>query len=286
MKTIKTFIKQHSAAIYFVLTFAITWGGMILVIGPGGFPVSAGQFETAGALVYLAMLMGPSAAGILMVSLVDGKAGLRGLLSRLLKWRVGVRWYALVIAATPLLATTLLLALSLASPEFTPAILTAGNKPELLLTGIVSGLMVGIFEELGWTGFAVPRLRLRYGLLTTGLIVGLLWGAWHFIVFWESDTFTGAFPLMILLVRLFSWLPPFRILMVWVYSRTESLLVSILMHASLVASLSIIVPSGLSGEYLSTWILAWAAALWVIVAAGAMTRGGQFSPQPSPSKAV
>jgi uncharacterized protein len=286
MKTIQALIKQHSVAIYFTLTFFITWGCMILVIGPDGFPITAQQFETAGALVYLAMLIGPSAAGILLISLIDGRAGLGDLLSRLFKWRGGVRWYAIAIVATPLLAATVLLALSLASPEFLPAIITAGNKSELLLSGIVAGLMVGIFEELGWTGFAVPRLRLRYSLLTTGLIVGLLWGAWHFIVFWESDTFTGAFPLMILLVRLFSWLPPFRILMVWVYDRTESLLVSILMHASLVASLSIIVPSGLSGEYLSTWILIWAAALWVIVAASEMTRSGRRSPQTSPRRAV
>ena len=39
--------------------------------------------------------------------------------------------------------------------------------------------MVAFFEELGWTGFAVPELRKRYGILTTGLIVGLLWGVWH-----------------------------------------------------------------------------------------------------------
>ena len=42
----------------------------------------------------------------------------------------------------------------------------------------MAGLMVGIFEELGWTGFAIPRLRLRYNVFTTGIIVGLVWGAW------------------------------------------------------------------------------------------------------------
>ena len=41
--------------------------------------------------------------------------------------------------------------------------------------GIVGGLVVGFFEELGWTGFAIPTLmRLRYGVLGTGLIVGVL----------------------------------------------------------------------------------------------------------------
>ncbi len=48
------------------------------------------------------------------------------------------------------------------------------------MAGIAVGLVVPFFEELGWTGFAIPELGKRYGILTTGLIVGLLWGAWHF----------------------------------------------------------------------------------------------------------
>ena len=65
---------------------------------------------------------------------------------------------------------------------------TVSDKPILFLMGIAVGLVAGIFEELGWTGFAVPTLlRLRYGVLGTGLIVGVLWGAWHLpINFWEA----------------------------------------------------------------------------------------------------
>ena len=135
------------------------------------------------------------------------------------------------------------------------------------------GLVVGFFEELGWTGFAIPRLRRRYSILKTGLIVGLVWGAWHFLPFWKSDSFSAAFPLMLLLGQLFAWLPPFRILMVWVYDRTESLLVSILMHASLMASLNVLVPAKLSNPALMAWIISWAVVLWSVVAAGAAIKG-------------
>jgi membrane protease YdiL (CAAX protease family) len=265
--TIKAFIKRHSVLIYFVLTFAITWGCMALVIGPDGFPITAEQFETAGPLVYVAMLVGPSAAGILLTGLTDGRAGFRELLSRLFRWRVGAGWYAAALLTAPLLATVVLLALSLISPEFLPAILTADDKLALLVSGIAAGLVVGIFEELGWTGFAVPRMKLRYGVVTTGIIVGLLWGAWHFLPFWESDSFSGAFPLIILLARLFSWLPPYRLLMVWVYDHTESLLVIILMHASLVFSTLSLPSMELSGMALLTWLLVWAAVLWIVAAA-------------------
>ncbi len=263
----KTFINKHSVTLYFALTFILTWGCMVLVIGPGGFPLTAEQFEAMGPLVYTAMLIGPSAAGILMTALAGGKAGFRDLLSRLCNWRVGIRWYAIALLTAPLLATAVLFALSLFSPEFLPALFTADDKLPLLLTGIVAGLAVGFFEELGWTGFAIPRMKQRHGILTTGIIVGLLWGAWHFPPFWEGDSFSGVLPLALLLARLFSWLPPYRVLMVWVYDRTESLLIVMLMHAGLVFTTLTLPSMELSGMLLLTWLLVWAAILWIVVAA-------------------
>jgi membrane protease YdiL (CAAX protease family) len=266
MNTIKAFSRRRPLLTFFALTLALTWGGMAIVVGPNGFPISTEQLETAGPLVYLAMLVGPSVAGILLTALIDGRSGLRRLLSRLLRWRVGARWYLAALLTAPLLITTILLGLWLVSPEFQPALFASGGPAAPLLPAIAAGLAVGLFEELGWTGFAVPRLGRRYGLLPTGFIVGILWGAWHFPPFWESDTFSAALPLALLLARLFAWLPPYRILMVWVYGRTESLLVAVLMHASLMASLTILAPAELSGTALLTWIVAWAVGLWVVVA--------------------
>jgi membrane protease YdiL (CAAX protease family) len=257
-----TLIKRHPLTTYFALTFIISWGAILIIVGPGGIPVTTEQVVMLG----MATLLGPSIAGILLTGLASGRVGLRELLSRLLKWRVGARWYVVALLTAPLSTAAVLFALSLLSPEFLPAIFTSDDKATLLLFGILAGLMVGIFEELGWTGFAIPRLRLRYGVLTTGLIVGLLWGAWHFILFWESGSFSGALPLALLLARLFSWLPAYRILMVWVYDRTESLLVTILMHVSLVAS-TVIVEPPLTGGSILTYILVRAAVLWVVVAA-------------------
>ncbi|MDY6878550.1 MAG: CPBP family intramembrane glutamic endopeptidase [Chloroflexota bacterium] len=263
MTTIKTFIKKHPVLTYFALAFIISWSAVLIVAG--GIPVTTEQLEVLG----LAMLLGPSVASMLLTGFTSGREGLRELLSRLLRWRVGARWYAVALLTAPLSIAAVLLALSLLSSEFLPAIFTSDDKATLLLSGIAAGLMVGVFEELGWTGFAIPRLRLRYGVLTTGgIIVGLLWGAWHFIVFWESDSFSGALPLALLLARLFSCLPAYRVLMVWVYDRTESLLIAILMHASLVASLVIVEPP-LTGGNLLTYILV-RAAVWVVVAAVAV----------------
>jgi membrane protease YdiL (CAAX protease family) len=177
--------------------------------------------------------------------------------------------------------TAALLALSLSSTEFLPTILTTSDLASLLLIGIVAGLMVGILEELGWTGFAIPRMRLRYGVLSTGLIVGLLWGAWHFPpFFWGSGTTSGVVPVALFLpALLFTWLPAFRVLMVWVYDRTESLLVAMLMHASLVASNAILAPLA-TGMSQVTYNLMWAAVLWAIVGVVALANHGHLTRQP------
>ncbi len=276
MTTLGAFVKRHPVLTYFVLAFVLSFGSVLIVFGPTGLPVPLEQATTIGT----AMLVGPSVAGLLLTGLVSGRTGFRELLSRLLRCRVGARWYEVALLTAPLLATVLLLALSLTSPEFLPGILVADDKASALLLGIVAGLVVGVFEELGWTGFAIPRLRVRHGALATGLIVGVPWGVWHFPPFWQSDSFSAVLPLALLVGRLFAWLPAYRILMVWVYDRTESVLVIMLTHLSLVVSLTVIVPMSLEGAAALTWVLVWAAALWIVVAAVAVARRRQPARQP------
>jgi len=265
MNNLKASIKKHAVLTYFFLTLIFTWSCMLIAAYPGGFPITDEQFEKSGALVYMAMLVGPAGAGLLLTGLLDGRAGFRELFSRLFMWRVGARWYAAALLTAPLMIITILLGLSRISLEFQPAILASKDAAAMVLSSIVAGLAVGLFEELGWTGFAVPRLKRNYGVLGTGLIVGLVWGAWHFPPFWKTDTFSATIPLVLLLGQLFSWLPPYRILMVWVYDRTNSLPVSVLMHTSLMSGLNVLVPAELSGINLLTWIFAWAVTLWLIV---------------------
>jgi uncharacterized protein len=293
MKTIKAFIKRHPLLSYFALAFAISWGGILIAVGlgPGGFSATPQQLQMAVPYAVPAMILGPSVAGILLTGLLYGRAGLREFRSRLLRWRVGARWYAVALLTAPLSMMAVLLALSLLSPEFLPRIFTAGDKPILLLMGIAVGLVAGIFEELGWTGFAVPTLlRLRYGVLSTGLTVGVLWGAWHFFVnFWGSGVTSGELSLAIflpvwLLGILVGSLVTYRVLMVWVYERTNgSLLVAILMHISLATFTFILTPPLGGAPY---WVIgfAYAAALWVVVAAVAVAQGGHLSRQPPPRR--
>ena len=287
MTTITAFIKRHPVLSYFALTFVISWGGVLLVIGgPGGIPSTQEQFEALFPVALVAMLAGPSVSGILLTGLFHGRAGLRDFLSRLLRWRVGFRWYAAALLTAPFLMMAIFLALSLCSPEFLPGIFAAKDKVSHMLFGIVVGLMAGFIEELGWTGFAIPELRRRYGILTTGLIVGLLWAAWHLLVaFWASGNVSGALSLTSYMLDPLLFLTVFRVLMVWVYDRTGSLLVGgMLMHLSLTASARIISPLAIVGVPLLTFDFVWFAIVWVVAIAVAVANRGQLSRQPLPRR--
>ena len=276
MIKIKASLKRHLLPTYFALTFAISWGSILVLIGTGGILGTKEISEGLLPFVYLATLLGPSVAGILLTGLVYGRAGFRELLSRLLRWRVGFRWYVIALLTFPLVMTAILFPLSLTSPVFLPGIFATDDKAFLLISGIVGGLLVGIFEELGWTVLAVPQMRLRFGVMTTGLIMGFLWGLWHFPLFTGSSSSSGTLPRALYLsVVLFSFLPPFRMLMVWVYDRTRSLLVIMLMHMSLTASVLILQPMT-TGVHVVIYDLILAAALWVFVAVVAVTNGAQL----------
>ncbi|HKJ69966.1 MAG TPA: hypothetical protein VKA68_18585, partial [bacterium] len=148
MTNIKDVMRRRPVLIYFVLTFAISWGGIFLVIGPGGILGTREVSDGLMPLVYLATLVGPSVSGLLMIGVVDGPAGFRELLSRLRRWQIGTRWYAVVLLTAPLLITATLLVLSRTSPAFLPVIFGTEDKLNLLVIGIVMGVSVGFFEEL------------------------------------------------------------------------------------------------------------------------------------------
>jgi membrane protease YdiL (CAAX protease family) len=275
MSTIRAFIKSHPVLTYYAFTFAISWGGFLVVIGgPSGIPGTPEEFATLFPLVVPVVLVGPSVSSILLTGLVDGRAGYRELFSRLLRWRVSARWYAVALLTAPLVFTAVSLPLALTSPVYLPALFASADKGSALISGIMAGLMVGFMEELGWTGFAIPRLRLRYGVLTTGLIVGVLWGAWHLLPqdLWIGDTYAGGISMAVFVTLsgigfLAGQLPAYRVLMVWVYDRTGSLLLAMLMHASLTACTFILGVPSATGAAILTYDLVLSVAWWVVVAA-------------------
>ena len=267
------FVKQHPVVTYYVLTFSISWGALLITFGSVGLPRTPEQLTKMIPALIVAMLGGPSLASILLTGVVDGKAGYRGLLSRLFRWRVEIKWYAAALLIAPVLLMAVPLALSLRFPQLIPRIFADTNKGSVLQMGLAAGLSVGIFEELGWTGFVVPRLRLRLDSLQTGILIGFLWGAWHIPVnILSSLTLKGTLSVPNLLGALvfsFGMLPTYRVLMGWVYDHTGSLLVALLMHFSLTTSNIIFGLTAAKGMTSAGFSLAISIVLWIIIAASA-----------------
>jgi membrane protease YdiL (CAAX protease family) len=279
------FIQGHPVLAYYVLTFAISWGGMLLVGGPGLLAGTDWQTDPLFPVAILLMLVGPPVAGVLLTAVVAGKAGLRDLLARLLRWQVGARWYAVALLTAPLVATAAFPAIWPLAPDYLPTIVTADDKGSVLLAGLTVGLIGGLVEELGWTGFAIPRLLQRHRILVTGLIVGVLWGVWHLLqMLWVGRASAAEVPLAVFMALYISSsianLTAYRVLMVWVYEGTGSLLVAVLMHASLIATTLFILAAPPTGALFLAYSWLLTAAMWLVVAVVALASGGQLARPP------
>lgn len=266
-----SFLKQYPVFIYYILTFAISFGGFLLIGSSGFFAGTNWETDPRFQIAVLAMLAGPPIASIILTILISGKSGLRELFSHLSRWRVNGRWYLDALLIAPFLQALVLFILSIFSLEFLPAIFKTNDKISLLLPGILVGIAGGFVEELGWTGFAIPRLLNRYNALTTGVIVGILWGVWHLLqMIWVGvssyATVAPAIFLPIYFISSIAALTAFRILMVRVYEHTESLFLVIIMHASYIFSTLFVFASPIKGVPFLIYSCAFTAALWIVVA--------------------
>ena len=242
MVTVRDTLKQHPLLAYYSLAFAISWGSMLAAIGgPAHMPATPDEFQRLLPLAAFALMPGPVIASLIMTGVTHGRAGFRDVVARLLRWRVGFRWYVVALLVAPVSTAASLVVLSAYSPVFVPPLLTVGASLRVLLITIAAGLAGGFLEEIGWTGFAIPALLRRHDAFVTGLITGVLWGTWHFEVsWWGSPALASDVPLRIFvplyLLTGVVQLTAYRILMVWVYEHTRSLLLATLMHASLIVS--------------------------------------------------
>jgi membrane protease YdiL (CAAX protease family) len=274
MESTRPFFRRYELTGYFVMAFLVSWGAVLILLGPGALPADPDQAQTIG----LGLLLGPVCAMVVVTALGRGREGFRELWTRATRWRIRGRYYVMAMLAAPASVMATLMVLSLWDPQFMPRVIVSHDRVSLLVTGIGAGLFIATFEELGWTGFAVPRLLEKHGTLRAGAVTGVLWGLWHFPPFWQEDSFASGWPLVLLLARLFTWIVAFRVLMVWLYRQTRSLPAVVLMHTSLVVCMIAIEPA-LEGAALLTYILCWTAVLWSAVGVGAFLQRKSATPQ-------
>ncbi|MGH9741713.1 MAG: CPBP family intramembrane glutamic endopeptidase [Candidatus Acidiferrum sp.] len=259
-----SFIRRHPVVSYFLLTYTISWTGAFLLVAPKllrGEPIP----KLDGILMFPIMLLGPSIAGIALTRFLDGKPGLKDLFARMRKARLEPRWFAALLIPPILIFALLFCLKSFVSPVF---------SPNCFLMGILFGVPAGFFEEIGWMGFAFPKMNLAHSALASGILLGILWSCWHIPVI---DYLGAATPhgksLLPFFLAFAAAMTAMRVLISWLYVNTKSVFLAQLMHVSSTGALVIFSPATVSPAQEAAWYFAYAIVLWAIVAMVALMSG-------------
>jgi membrane protease YdiL (CAAX protease family) len=263
-----TLVGHRPLTSYFVFTFAISWSAALVIVAPKllhGEPIP----KFSGILMFPAMLLGPVASGVLMTRLLDGPAGIRKLFSSIVRMRVGIDWYAVLLFPPAAVLAVLLTLKTFVSPAF---------APNHFFLGVVFGIPAGFLEEIGWTGFAFSKMQARLGTLQAGVLLGLLWSAWHLPVI---DFLGAASPhgtyLPLFFLSFATAMTAMRVLIGWIYQNTQSVLLAQFMHISSTGALVIFGPFRVTPAQETAWYFTYGAGLWIVVVALAAWFGRALS---------
>lgn len=205
-------VRTWQAPVFFVLAFALSWYPFLL--GRLGVPKASGINP-----------LGVFAAALLVAGLSEGWAGIRALLARVVRWRVGWRWLAAAIGI-PVAIVALAGALNVAFGAAVPTAAQWAQWPDIVDKFIFAFIFVGLGEEPGWRGFALPALYRRRSPLAASLLLGAIWAMWHAPLM-GSEFAWNTVPCFLISVLAGS------VVLAWLFNGSrESVLLCMLMHAT------------------------------------------------------
>ena len=168
---------SRDLVVYFALAYAISWAiGIPLALAAQGLmPPMLPKW------LHYFVAYGPVLSAVIVTWVTRGQSGLKELWGRIAKWNIGGVWW--LVALSPLILGAIL-ALGLA--------LLANSKVSLAQLGDVNFLpplgigalflwlfTFGLGEEVGWRGFALPRLQKNHNALQATIILAVFWALWH-----------------------------------------------------------------------------------------------------------
>jgi len=268
-------MKRHPLIAFLGLTLVISWGLWIpMVLAARGviqLPVALGHMHVWGAF-------GPALAALIVTGSAGGVNRLQRLFARLLIWRVGVFW-CLAALCLPSLISLLTTALHTMfggeAPDFQHLpIRDTGLWPgyqdyrpwamvlPLFLHQLVGG--TGLGEELGWRGFALPRLQARFEALTASGILAIVWALWTLpLAFLGSDPRIWWAVFFLVLGAL-----PGSILSTWLFNNTRGSLLVTLLFNNAVKVTGLLLAAAPASQAIALTPY-WVVALLVVTVAGA-----------------
>jgi membrane protease YdiL (CAAX protease family) len=268
-------LARHPLVFYFLIAFAFSW--LLYLPGPLTYYGVLNLDPSILGLLGITGLLGPVLSGFVMTAVTERRAGIRRWLRRIVRWRVGFRWYLFALIGLPVV----MMLGTIIRPGALESFQTLAPLSVLpYLSAFIFMVLIGgpLFEEPGWSGFAQPRLQLLHGPLVGGLILGSLWALWHlpgFLI--PSQDLTDIPPRgTVLDFVVFSLaLIGLRFVIMWVFNNTRgSVLLAILTHASWntfysAALIQLFPAPEVLGSYLNFTIAAGVLALVLV----ALTRG-------------
>lgn len=251
MSRLRRAYERYPLLVFFLLTYLISWAAWTV----------KALYLPEGELLRILGGFGPTLAALLVTWVSSGWAGLRRLLRRLLIWRVHILWYVFSLFSTALGVLAVIglhIWLGGAAPEF--------NDPMqlyLIIPAFLYVLFTSVLgEEIGWRGYALPRLQEQHGALAASLILGLVWGAWHLPLFWMPGNFHQQIPISLFLLQTAG----FSVLYTWIYNNTRgSLLMAHLFHAASNTTIGVlpVLPMDTGGSLRPLWLVV--GLLWIVV---------------------
>jgi membrane protease YdiL (CAAX protease family) len=207
------------------------------------------------------MVFIPAVTALLITAWSEGRTGVRSVLGKLVQWRIPLKWVVIGLALAFLMRLTISF-IALGSGPISTIQLRPGGPASYVLLAVVF-FVFAIPEELGWRGYALPKLLQRFSPLAASLIAGVLWGLLHLALHLPGMMSAGlpAVPTLLQLISL-------SVLITWLYIHTGgNILLTSLFHGA--QSFFIIVNYGIPPVPL-TWLMAGvylAFALVIVIAA-------------------
>jgi len=222
---------RHSIAVFYGLACALSWCAWLpLAAASRGYAVPAVSGQH-----YLGAL-GPILAAFVVTFFSSGIAGIAELGRRMIRWRVGLRWFLIAIFGPFALYAISAVGVGLTTGHW-PDFSQFGRSDEFPTLGVVGAFLIhtltfGFGEEVGWRGFALPRLQTRHRALTATLVLTAFWACWHLPAFFYRPGYSamGAGEIAGWFLSLFTG----AILLTWLYNSSRgSILIAALFHGSI-----------------------------------------------------
>jgi membrane protease YdiL (CAAX protease family) len=214
----------------------------------------------------------PSIAALFVTRLVDGPRGVRMLLAGWGRWRVAIGWYLVALGAFPLAGLAAIALYARFGGDID------GDPPRLaplVVLYLINATFGPIGEQVGWRGFALPRMQARHGALLASLLLGAVWGLWHGILWFIPGAGQAAYPFWAYVLATVAQ----QVVFTWVYNATGgSLLLAALLHNSANTTLGVNAALGLVPPV--PFFGLFAAALVVVAIMVAVATRGQLAYRP------